>query len=155
LDRFQNQVCSLRGCPGQIGPTADSERAILLLAKSLGRPVAKGQLNSAQAEAALLVQSIRLDRDGFLEHDPIDVARIATHITHLNARNLTAKRETTIGAIRRGLQPLLGIGARSNRLRAAAHDENGAAGFPLSEPEVDEIVAMEIWKIMQAEAQYG
>jgi hypothetical protein len=124
---------------------------VLALAKQLAGPIARGRLPAGQATAALFVVSLHLERAGLLGYDAIDVAQIAEHIAGLRNRNDAARRETTEGAIRRVMQPLLGIGARSNRLRAAAHDENGAAGFPLSEAEVEEIALTEAWQHSQGQ----
>lgn len=115
------------------------------LAQSLGRPLARGYLSHAQAEAAILVYCVRLSREGHLAQDPIEMVRVLQHITRLNANNIVARKETTIGAIRLALRPLLAIGAPANRLRAAAHDQNGAHGFALSEAEVEEVALAEAW----------
>jgi hypothetical protein len=134
------------------------ESRLIRFAQSLGRPLARGYLNPNQAEAAILAFSLRSARDGGLTHDPIDVARIAQHVARLNAHNIVGERNATIGAIRRAVRPLIEIRASSSRIRAAAHDANGRAGFPLTEAEVEEVAKIEAWRFIQRDGegrQYG
>jgi hypothetical protein len=142
----------MRYCTAPV-PLATDE--IVKLARQLGRPVALGYLPVHQGDAAVLAYCCRLAREGQLDQDPFEVAQIAQHVLRLNANHYDAEQRKTIGAIRRALRPMLAIRASSNRLRAAAHNENGARGFLLPEEVVDEIVAAEILNIMEPEARHG
>jgi hypothetical protein len=50
---------------------------------------------------------------------------------------------------------MIAVRRPSNVLRAEAHDLNGAAGFPLSEDEVDDIAAEEVWHSMSWIKRHG
>jgi len=59
-------------------------------------------------------------------------------------RGHEAWREQAEFRIKRRVKPLIGLRKPSNVLLAEAHGENGAAGFPLAEREVNAIVAAEL-----------
>ena len=112
----------------------------MTLYNELGRAVSRGFLPHQQAEAALLV-GIARDRQGGVA----DRFRIARHILRQNINNHDAARDAVSGRIMRLLKPLIGIRAPWGVLMAEAHEANGAAGFPLDEDEVSQLVEVEVW----------
>jgi hypothetical protein len=112
------------------------------LAVELARPVARGLLPRSIADATILMTALRCC-DG--RYDPIDTAQIAAFVLRRRARDMTMKRDVAESRIIHSLRPLIARREPKNVLLHAAHDVNGAAGFPLSETEVDSIVATQVW----------
>jgi hypothetical protein len=109
------------------------------LAVALARPVARGLLPRPAADAALLLASLHAERAG--SGDAFDTFAVAKHVLHLHLDRITVRQDEARGGIQRRIWPLIEMRAPSSHIRAEAHDCNGAAGFPLAEPEVDSIAS--------------
>lgn len=114
------------------------------LAASLARPVARGWLTRTEADVSLLNAAMQAQRNGS-PYDPVVVYGGLRHILSLHLEAEDRRRDRVAGRIRRRLKPLLALRKPRNVLLAEAHDVNGDAGFPLLEPEVAEIAAIEAY----------
>jgi hypothetical protein len=115
------------------------------LAANLARPVARGYLTRNQADGCLLATAMRGARTGQINHDPVDVYRIARDILTQKLADMHARRELAAHHIRRLLEPMIGSRKPSRALLAESHGVNGEEGFPLTEEEVRDIVRDEVW----------
>ena len=129
----------------------DRER-LVRLAKSLASPVAKGFLSPNHADAVLLAAALRAARIGELRTDPIEFARILSHVVRLFAANLAVRRSLTRWKLEQAIVPLIATGAMSHRLLAAAHNSNAKCGCPLHEYEVEQVVTAILASEMGGEA---
>lgn len=120
-------------------------------AASLAHPVVCGMLSIEHAHAAILVQIAQAMRAGNLTGNGTleERAHIDRHILDLNIQNIQARRERASGSIARILRPLIEMHAPRNRLLAEAHNANEDAGHALSEDEVEEIAAAQVFWSMQ------
>ena len=115
-------------------------------AKELARPVARGDLSLTEADAALIVATLREERAGELEGCmAADVVRLKQFLLRQYLHREEVARDLTAHRIRRRLKPLIVLHKPPNVLYAEAHDVNGADGFPLDEPEVTDIAKMEMY----------
>lgn len=126
------------------------------------RAALRGWLAEDAEHATLAVLHRRYDvRDGlhFLITFALHHARLANipdEIAHSVAVAMfwetlhghEARREEAEARVKRRMRPLIALRKPSNVVLAEAHGENGAAGFPLSEREVNTLVAAEmLWAI--------
>ena len=134
----------------------DPEAYLHGLARELARPVVRGWISRMAAALSLTSAALKLFNQGRLPRDPGDVDAAAEHLGQLgaailhtlniNVRRLEAERTTARGRIARVISPMVNSGASVNRVRAEAHNVNGAAGFPLTEAEVGAVVeAQKYW----------
>lgn len=123
-----------------------AEPRLYRLAECLARPVAHGWLTMDDACAAIWVNTLRAERRGELEHDAGDVGRMAEHILGEHVRNLEARREEAIGAIRIRIIPLLRMHVPRNRILAEAYNVNALYGNHLDEAEVYELARVTAWE---------
>ena len=121
------------------------------LAAELAKPVALGDLSLTDAHAEMLLSTARSERLGELgQYTCPNVFRLQQHILGLHLERLETQRAGVEGRIKRRLKPLIALRKPSNVLLAEAHDVNGAAGFPLLEPEVTDIAVTEMyWSLPQ------
>lgn len=122
-----------------------------ILATSLGKPVANGMLSFGQAMASITMAISRGMRDNILPGNGTLDERIAIcrDILALAINNQEARREQATGTITRTLKPMIGQALPSNQLLAEAHNANADNGFPLSEDEVREVAATEVYWSLQ------
>lgn len=116
------------------------------LPAELAQPVARGQLPLAHAYAAMLADTVRAERLG--EMDPYkapDVFRLQKHLLGQHLARAETKRALAEGRIVRVIKPMIAVRRPSNAVLAEAHGVNGAAGFPLAEDEVTDIVRTEMY----------
>lgn len=126
-------------------------------AEIFAKPIVQGRISTAAALGAIVAATARGMREGTLDGNGTfeDRVRIANHILWLNIRNLEAARDEAAGAVGRSLRPLIAVRVPRNRLMAEGHNLNGDRGFPLSEPEVEELVTILVWRTMQGERRHG
>jgi hypothetical protein len=128
------------------------------LTKSLARPLMQRKLSAGQAYASLVNAIVQAERDGTLEGDADLAGQIDAWGKLLGQflRNEDAERVKTRGGIVGAIKPLIGCRQSSNRILAEAHDINGAAGFPFTEREVEEIVSTEMfWALRRSGRRAG
>lgn len=116
-------------------------------ARSLAQPIARGLLSLCAAQAGLRATAYRRAREGTLgwNDDPESAFRFLNWLLGRELRAVQARRAVTEMRIGRAIKPLLETGRKSNAIRAEAHDVNGSDGFPLTEEEVEQYVAEQIW----------
>lgn len=115
-------------------------------AKELARPVARGDLSLTEADAGLIVATLREERRGELEgYKAADVVRLKRHLLRQYLHREEVARELAEHRIKRLVAPMIATRVRSNTVLAEAHGLNGQAGFPLTEDEVTGIVRQEAW----------
>ena len=120
--------------------------ALWAMAKSLARPVARGDLPLGQAHAALIVATLREHRAGTL--GPYKVADIYSglrHVLQLHLDKEDIRRELASYRAARVIAPMIAQHKPWGELMSEAHGVNGAADFPLSEPEVNDLVHTEVF----------
>jgi hypothetical protein len=83
-------------------------------------------------------------RTGEINHDPVDVYRIARDILTQKLAAMHARRELAAHHIKRMLEPMIALHKPSRALLAEAHGVNGEEGFPLGEDEVTELATLEM-----------
>jgi hypothetical protein len=127
--------------------TRDPARHLLILAKEMARPVARGLLPLPHADATLLAFAIKASREGRLEFEPVQFARICCHILRLWRRNHAASRDTAAGRIRRSVDRLIEIREPSSVIRQAAHDLNSNA--VLRNYEVERLIKIAMIQAME------
>lgn len=116
---------------------------VYALARELADPVARGTLPHTHALAALLAGTVQAEREGRLApYKAADVYRLQKHLFGLELERRQRRRDIAAMNVRRRVWPLMKLGRPRNVLLAEAHDVNGAAKFPLDEPEVTEIVEL-------------
>ena len=121
------------------------------LAKCLARPVARGWLSHEDAEDCLLAEVLAARRRGTLgPYDPVTVYGGLRWILAQYLAAEEARRDLAAVRIRYRLKPLLAVRKPPNALLAEAHDVNGAAGFPLTEREITDCVAAEVYRSLPA-----
>lgn len=126
------------------------------IARQLARPVARGYTTKAHAVAALLVAASRA-RDKLGPCQVPDIFRGMQDTFNASLAREIESRELTTYRIKRTLAPLIGQHKPRNVLLAEAHGTNGRDGFPLTETEVEEIAASEVWYALPAASgrRYG
>jgi len=127
-----------------IRPATPAENNLHEFARKLGRPVARGWLSPAVADACNLNAALQAERAGVVENDPIGFTRGMCFTTQIAIRQQNELRDLAAEAIRRAIRRLPDR-SPSNRIRAEAHNVNGGRGFPLTEAEVEEIAKIEAW----------
>ncbi|HEX3576579.1 MAG TPA: hypothetical protein VHU42_18425 [Rhodopila sp.] len=121
------------------------------LAATLARPVCRGYMPEAVADASLLVSTLRAERAGTLA--PYRAGEIVRLLRFFLRKRLDAedlRHKILADRIRRSLTPLIARRARWGELMATAHDVNAAAGFPLAEETVSVVVEEEVWFALPA-----
>ena len=128
---------------------------LVTLAASLARPVARGYLTLTDAHGTLLGGVLRAKREG-MPYGERDAYRGLQHILQLRLDAERRRREMCEYRIARRIKPLIERNKPSNAIYAEAHDVNGAEGFPLSEPEVNELAASEMfWALEPRRRRHG
>jgi hypothetical protein len=115
------------------------------LAREMARPVARGEIPLAHADAALWVDTLQQERDGAL--GPLyagDVARFKRWLLRQEVERCQVVRDLAAHRIRRRVKAMVALRKRSNAVLSEAHGVNGEAGFPLSEDEVSDIADTEM-----------
>lgn len=121
------------------------------LAASFARPVARDWMPIAQADGALIAAAVRARREGRLgPYQASDVVAGLRTTLRMKLKAERWRRAMAENRICRVLRPLIGTGKKSNVLLAEAHGVNGEDGFPLTEDEVTDIVATEVWHSLPA-----
>ena len=124
------------------------------IAKSMARPVSYGLLPLEHARAALLATALRMEREGRMA--PYDASGVSRGLFNILDQHLAARaiqREVTAMHVRRLLAPMIATRRPSNVLLAEAHGVNGAAGFPFSEAEINDMVKIQVWLAMNKRGQ--
>jgi hypothetical protein len=121
------------------------------MAKQLARPVARGWLTLTEAHVALMVAASHTDL-GDLRFT--DFVRGTQYSLHLTLENEHVRRDLAAHCIRRTLAPMIAQRKPKRALLAEAHGVNGEAAFPLSEGEVEDVAAGEVWWAMKR-ARHG
>ena len=124
-------------CPGWSVVTT----AIASLTQSLARPIVRGLLPYECAAEAIALAIYR-------EPAVTDVAGalpVWLHILDLNIHNAEVGRDAARSMVKRAMRGLIPLHTPWPKLMAEAHDINGAAGFPLSEAEVSDVVKLEVY----------
>jgi hypothetical protein len=121
-------------------------RNIYGIAREMGRPVARGEMPLVQADAAIICDTLAQERSGALDGlKAPDVVRLKRFLLRQEVRRQEVARELAAWRIERLVKPMIAAHTPRNALLAEAHGVNGAAGFPLSEDEVTEIVRTEVY----------
>lgn len=115
---------------------------IAALTQSLARPVTLGMLPAPHARAAVALAVLRAAPPAA---DLAGMIHIWLHLLAAHIRRLEDQRDLLTHAIKRRLRPMIAARKPWNQLMAAAHDLNGADGFPLAEAEVSDIVRTEVY----------
>jgi hypothetical protein len=121
---------------------------VVALAISLARPVVRGDLPLAHAEAAIIAAHARAVRSGARppETNIEDLARIDLHIMQLHIDKLEDTRAAACGRILQAVRPLISRHAPIGQVRAIAHDVNADHGFVLSEADVEQAVVEALYQ---------
>lgn len=126
------------------------DSTIYRASRQMGRAVAKGYLTPAQRYAALVVASYGAEKRGQLEGAAPGVVRCALHFSAQEAEAVASRRVVTEYRVAQVSRRLIEINAPTGRIWAESHNENGAAGFPLTEQEVEAVVKAEAAKIIRS-----
>jgi hypothetical protein len=119
------------------------------LARELAKPVARGEMPLAHALAALIVETLSQERSGALDGlKAPDVMHLKRHLLHGGVEREEVRRGLAAYRIERLIRPMIAIRKRSNAILAEAHGVNGAAGFPLAEAEVNDLVDTELFQAL-------
>jgi hypothetical protein len=112
----------------------------------LAQPVARGYMPLEHAYAAMLASTVAAERRGQLApYKAPDVFRLQKHLLGQRLEAERWRRAITEQRIARCLKPMIAAHKPSNALLAEAHGVNGTDGFPLEEPEVNDIVRAEVY----------
>jgi hypothetical protein len=121
-------------------------RNIYGIAREMGRPVARGEIPLVQADAAIICDTLAQERAGALDGlKAPDVVRLKRFLLRQEVHRQEVARELAAYRIERLVKPMIAAHRPRHALLAEAHGVNGAAGFPLSEDEVTEIVRTEVY----------
>ncbi|HEY2623258.1 MAG TPA: hypothetical protein VGI53_07415 [Dyella sp.] len=121
-------------------------RNIYATARTLARPVVRGQLPLTHAHAALIVETLHQERTGALAGlRPPDVVGLKRFLLGQEIERQETERDVAEWRIKRLVGPMIAGRQPSNAVLAEAHGLNGLAGFPLTEHEVTSIVRREIY----------
>jgi hypothetical protein len=116
------------------------------IAREMGRPVARGEIPLAHADAALIVDTLQQERSGALDGlKAPDVVRLKRHLLRQEVDRHRIARELAEHRIKRLVWPMIAAHKPSNTILAEAHGHNGEAGFPLTEDEVHAVVRTEMY----------
>lgn len=128
------------------------------MARQMGRAAAMGFLPRAHADAAMIAAACRAEREGRTECAAPRVVWFAQHLFRQEAERITTRRSVTEYQVAKASRRLMEMNAPVGRIWAEAHNENGAAGFPLTEREVEGVVKAEaatIVRVRQWQARQG
>jgi hypothetical protein len=127
-------------------------RNIYGIAREMGRPVARGEIPLVQADAAIICDTLAQERAGALDGlKAPDVVRLKRFLLRQEMERHRVARELAAYRIERFIKPMIAARKPPNALYAEAHGINGAAGFPLSEEEVTDIVRERMyWALPEA-----
>jgi hypothetical protein len=121
-------------------------RNIYGIAREMARPVARGDLPLVQADAAIICDTLQQERSGALQGlKAPDVVRLKRFLLRGFVEREQVRRDLAEHRIRRLLAPMIAARKPPNALLAEAHGVNGAAGFPLTEEEVTDVVRGEVF----------
>jgi len=121
-------------------------RSLYGLARELGRPVVRGQIRLAHADAALIVETLQQERAGQLQgRHAADEVSYKRWVLRQEVERQSFDRTRTIVAIERQIKPMIAARRPHNSVLAEAHGVNGADGFPLDEDEVTNVVRTAIF----------
>lgn len=120
----------------------------IALAVSLARPVVRGMLSIAQAEAAIAVSIAHDIRTGELPPgtDLEWHIKINSHILAVNLAHLSDRADLASHAICRGIRPLVDRARPVGQVRAEAHNINADRGFVLTEQDVERALVSELYR---------
>lgn len=119
--------------------------------RELADPVARGSMPLTHAYAAMLASTVAAERCGQLTpYQAPDVFRLQKHLLGQHLDRAETKRAVTEGRIVRVIKPMIAVRRPSNAVLAEAHGVNGAAGFPLTEDEVTDIVRTAVYWALPA-----
>jgi hypothetical protein len=130
-------------------------RNIYGIASEMGRPVARGEIPLVHADAAIICDTLAQERAGAL--GPLlapDVVRLKRHLLRQEVHRHEVARELAAWRIERLVKPMIAAHRPSNVLLAEAHGVNGAAGFPLTEAEVTDVVRREVYWALPRERRH-
>lgn len=146
------ELAKANGWDGRfIGEPMPAGERLYAMAREMGKPVARGLLPLEAAFAACIAATVQAEREGQIGgYKATDIVKFQRRLVQESASKEAQKRDLTTHRIRRLLRPMIAIRKPSRTLLAEAHGVNGADGFPLAEPEVTDIVAMEVWQSMPA-----
>jgi hypothetical protein len=129
-----------------IGSPMPAGDKLYALARAFARPVARGYLTAGEALAWLMHDTLKAARAGQLgTYRASDVYGGLRHILGMWLKIEDDRRAIATQHVKAKLRPLIALHKKSNVLLAEAHGINGQEGFPLTQPEVTDIAAMEIW----------
>lgn len=129
-----------------IGDPLPAGERLYGMAREMGRPVARGELPLEHAFAACIAATLAAERAGELgRYKAHDVVRFQRWLVTEHARQEQRRRDLATHRIKRVVRPMIAVGKQSNVLLAEAHGVNGAGGVPLTEAEVTQVVAAEVW----------
>jgi len=115
------------------------------LAKELARPVARGYLTLTEAHAELLLAACLAVRAGYSDQDAAGIWRLQRHVLGLHLEAEERRRDLVEAQVKRRARKMIALRKPRNAVLAEAHGENGAAGFPLEEREVTNLVRSEMF----------
>jgi hypothetical protein len=126
------------------------------LAKELARPVARGYLTLTEAHVALLHAALDAVANGYQPQDVLGIWKLQRHVLGLHLEDEERRRDVASAQVKRRVRLQLTLRKPRNAVLAEAHDVNGAAGFPLLEPEVNAIAAAELlWTLPRGGHHHG
>ena len=126
------------------------------LAKTLARPVARGYLTLTEAHAELLLAACQAVRCGYPITDVVGIWRLQRHVLGLHLEAEERRRDLAAAQVKRRARRMIALRQPRNAVLAEAHGENGAAGFPLLEREVNAIAAAELlWTLPRGGQPHG
>ena len=137
--------------PPSIAPSRAEQGGIALthlyaMPRELAQPVARGHLTRDEALSAMLGSTLAAWRCHEVNDlDPFDIFRLQRHLFFQYLDRAETKRAITEARIKRRLRPMIALRKPFNALFAEAHGTNGADGFPLEEPEVNDITKTEMY----------
>jgi hypothetical protein len=108
--------------------------------------VARGHLTLTEAHAELLLAACQAVRTaGYPDQDAAGIWKLQRHVLGLHLEAEERRRDLAEARMKRRLRPLIALRKPPNVVLAEAHGVNGAAGFPLDEPEVNSIAVAEMY----------
>lgn len=134
----------------------DPTQRIYGMARQMGPACARGYMHPSHAFAAIAVAACRASREAPRFRIAPTIAG-AHKVLKESAREFAIKMDATRKAIREDATDRIERNDPVPAIRAAAHNINGSAGFPLAEHQVEAAVrsAAEAIARMRAEAPHG
>jgi hypothetical protein len=125
------------------------------LAQQLARPLARGYLALANADATLLCHTVRVHRERWLASDSLDLARSLQHILRINLRSLQLQRTLATYHVQCAIKPLIVVMTPPPEVFGAAYGMNEDQGSPLSDVEVKRITKMAALRFFERRSVCG